>query len=244
VSILFGLLFALVAVIAGGIAAVTGFGIGSLLTPALALQTGTKLAVAAVAVPHVVGTAQRFWLLRRHVDRRVLLGFGIASAVGGLAGALAHTRISSRGLAVVFGALVILAGLSELTGWIERVRWGRGAAWVAGLLSGALGGLVGNQGGIRSAAMLGFDVPKESFVATATAIALFVDGARLPVYLATEWDGVARVWPLVLTATAGVVVGTALGTRVLGRLPQRAFRRVLAVLLIALGGYMIVAGGK
>jgi hypothetical protein len=38
--------------LAGGIAAVSGFGIGSLLTPVLALQIGTKLAVAAVAVPH------------------------------------------------------------------------------------------------------------------------------------------------------------------------------------------------
>lgn len=241
---LFPLLLAAVAILAGGVAAVAGFGIGSLLTPTLAVRTGTKLAVAAIAIPHFVGTVQRFWMLRRYVDRRVLLGFGIASAAGGLIGALAHTRVSSRGLAVVFGALLVLAAISELTGWIQRVRWGHSAAWVAGALSGAFGGLVGNQGGIRTAAMLGFDVPKESFVATATAIALFVDAARLPVYLATQWRDIARVWPLVLVATAGVVIGTALGTRVLGHLPQRAFRRVIAVLLLALGVYMLVAGGR
>jgi uncharacterized membrane protein YfcA len=63
---------AVIAVVAGAIAAVAGFGIGSLLTPLLALQTGTKLAVAAIAVPHLAGTALRFWRLRRHVDRRVL----------------------------------------------------------------------------------------------------------------------------------------------------------------------------
>ena len=239
---LFGALIALVGFVAAGLAAVTGFGIGSLLTPVLALQTGTKLAVAAVSFPHLVGTAQRFWRLRRHVDRRVLLGFGIASAIGGLAGALVHVWVSSRALAVVFGVLVALAGVSELTGWMQRVRWGRRAAWVAGAVSGALGGMVGNQGGIRTAALLGFDVPKESFVATATAIALFVDGARMPVYLATEWRGILGIWPLVVTATAGVVLGTAVGTRVLGRLPQQAFRRVIAVLLVALGLYMAIAG--
>lgn len=70
-------------------AAVTGFGIGSLLTPLLALQVDTRLAVAAVSIPHVVGTELRF------------------------------------------------------RGWV---------AWVAGAASGLLGGLVGNQGGIRSAA--------------------------------------------------------------------------------------------
>ena len=137
---------------------------------------------------------------------------------------------------------IAVAGVSELTGWMRRVRWGRRSAWVAGATSGALGGMVGNQGGIRTAALLGFDVPKESFVATATAIGLFVDGARMPVYLATEWRDIVGIWPLVLVATIGVVVGTALGARVLGRLPQRLFRRVIAVLLVALGLYMALAG--
>lgn len=241
---LFGLLFTAAAIIAGGIAAVTGFGIGSLLTPLLALQTGTKLAVAAVAVPHVIGSALRFWKLRRHIDRRVLLGFGAASAVGGLTGAILHNWVSSRSLAVLFGVLLVLAAIAELTGWVQRVRWGRAAAWIAGGLSGALGGLVGNQGGIRSAAMLGFDVPKESFVATATAVALFVDGARLPVYLASDWRGIASLWPLLLAASIGVIVGTIAGTRVLGRLPETTFRRVLAILLGALGVYMIVVGAR
>ena len=176
-------ILAAVGFIAAAIAAVAGFGVGSLLTPVLAIHVGTKLAVAAISIPHLVATAQRFWMLRAHVDRRVLLRFGIASAIGGLVGALIHASVASRTLTVVFGVVVMLAGLSELTGWVRRVRWGRRSAWVAGALSGALGGMVGNQGGIRTAALLGFDVPKESFVATATAIALFVDGA--PVRLLT-----------------------------------------------------------
>lgn len=239
---LFHLLLAVVSIVAGGIAAVAGFGIGSLLTPTLAIATGTKLAVAAIAIPHFVATVQRFWILRRYVDRRVLLGFGIASAVGGLVGALAHARATSRALTIVFGVLLVLAGASQLTGWMQRVRWGRASAWAAGALSGVLGGLVGNQGGIRSAAMLGFDVPKEAFVATATAVGIFVDVARLPVYLATQGSAIASVWRFVVIATIGAVIGTVLGTRVLGHLPPRAFRHVIGVLLVVLGVYMIVVG--
>ena len=238
------LLLAAVGVLAGGVAAVSGFGIGSLLTPALALQTGTKLAVAAVAIPHAVGTAQRFGLLRSHVDWRVVRSFGITSAVGGLAGAVLHAEASSRALEVVFGALLILAGISELTGWMRRVRWGPKAAWVAGALSGALGGLVGNQGGIRTAALLGYDVPKENFVATATAIALFVDAARLPIYLVSQGDEIVRLWPQVLIATGGVITGTLVGSRILSRLSQELFRRVLAVLLLGLGTYMLWNGAS
>jgi uncharacterized membrane protein YfcA len=237
-------LLAGVAVVAAGVAAVAGFGIGSLLTPVLALETGTKVAVAAISIPHFVGSAQRFWILREHVDRRVLLGFGIASAIGGLAGALLHVWVTSRLLAIVFGSLLVAAAISEFTGWVERIRWGRRAAWIAGVLSGGFGGLVGNQGGIRSAAMLGFNVPKESFVATASAVALFVDGARIPVYLVAQGREILDVWPFVLVATLGVVAGTALGARVLGRIPQRMFRRVVAALLLALGAYMGIAGGR
>jgi len=229
--------------VAGAIAAVTGFGIGSLLTPTLALSLGTKLAVALVSLPHFVGTLQRFLLLRRHVDRRVVVRFGIASAAGGLLGALLHARATSHALAVVFGVLLLLAGLSELTGWMTRVRWSRRAAWVAGALSGALGGLVGNQGGIRSAAMLGFEVPKESFVATATAIGLCVDVARVPVYLATQGAEIVAAWRPLVIATIAVVIGTAVGARLLGRVPERIFRRVVAILLLVLGGYMIATGG-
>lgn len=50
----FELLLALAAVAAGAIASVAGF-IGSVLTPLLATQVGTKAAVAAVSIPHIMG---------------------------------------------------------------------------------------------------------------------------------------------------------------------------------------------
>ena len=45
--------------------------------------------------------------------------------------------------------------------------------------------------------------------ATATAIGLFVDGARMPVYLATGRRDIIGIWPLVFTAIVGVAIGTA-----------------------------------
>src|SRR5437667_4423355 len=100
----------LTAAVAGGVAAVAGFGIGSLLTPLLALHVDTKTAVAAVSVPHLVGTSIRFWLLRHQIDRAVLWRFGFTSAAGGLIGALLNAWASSRALAIVFGGLLVFAG--------------------------------------------------------------------------------------------------------------------------------------
>jgi uncharacterized membrane protein YfcA len=211
---------AIVATLAGGVASIAGFGIGSLLTPLLAVQVGTKLAVAAVSIPHLAGTVVRFWRLRREIDRHVLWSFGVTSAAGGLVGALLQTIAGGRALAVILGCLLIFAGMAGLLGFMQKVRFCGWIAWIAGAVSGLFGGLVGNQGGIRSAALLGFDLQKKAFVATATAVALIVDGARMPVYAVTQGRDIARIWPLVVTAVVGVVVGTLVGERVLRRVPE------------------------
>ena len=143
--------------------------------------------------------------------------FGLTSAAGGLTGALLQGWASNRWLNVVFGALLLFAAASELTGLGRRMRFRGYTAWIAGALSGLLGGLVGNQGGLRSAALLGFDLSKRSFVATASAVGLLVDGARMPVYLVTQAPEMADMWLWIVLATIGVTTGTVLGSRVLAR---------------------------
>src|SRR5689334_2048073 len=102
-------------IIAGGVASVTGFGIGSLITPVLSLAVGTKLAVAVVSVPHVIATAMRFWMLRSHLDRRILLGFGLMSAAGGFFGALLHASFATPALTFIFGIILLFAGFMGMT---------------------------------------------------------------------------------------------------------------------------------
>jgi uncharacterized membrane protein YfcA len=230
-----------VATIAGGVAAVAGFGIGSLLTPLVALVAGTKLAVAFVSIPHAAGTVLRFLRLRSFVDWRTFRGFGLASAAGGLAGAALHGRASSPALGAVLGGLLVFAGVSTLSGLADRIRFRGRAALAAGVTSGFFGGLVGNQGGIRSAALLGLDLDRDAFVATATAAALVVDAARVGFYLAFEGQRLLRLWPLIATATAGVLIGTIGGERVLRRIPEAVFRKVVAATLVALGLAMLAA---
>ena len=206
----------------------------------LALQVDTRLAVAAVSIPHLIGTSLRFALMHGGVDRRVLWNFGLTSAAGGLAGALLYGAASSRWLTILFGILLLFAAVSEVTGLARRMRFRGWVAWMAGALSGMLGGLVGNQGGIRSAALIGFDLRKELFVGTATAIALFVDGARVPIYLYTQHDELRAHLTWIALAVAGVIAGTIIGSRALGRIPEVWFRRVLALVLAILGVAMLL----
>jgi uncharacterized protein len=231
-------LVALAAIIAGAIAAVSGFGIGSVLTPVLQSHYDMKLAVAAVSIPHVIATAVRLWRLRRDVDPAVLKSFGVMSAAGGLTGAVLQQYAAAPGLTLVFSVLLIFVGVAQLTGLSERMRFGKRTGWIAGVLSGALGGLVGNQGGIRSAALLGYDLSPAKFVATATAAGFIVDAARMPVYVYTEHARLIALAPLMTVASGGAVIGTFLGARLLKRIPPLLFRTIVGVLVFALGVYM------
>lgn len=222
------------------IAAIAGFGIGSVLTPGLSIYVPAKLAVAAVSVPHLFATAYRLWLVKSHIDYRLLKSFGAMSAAGGLGGAVATLWLSSRALEIVLAGLLIAVGLGGLMGWTKKLRFEGVWAWLAGTVSGFLGGLVGNQGGLRAGAMMGLGVSRDAFVATATATAIVVDAARMPVYLISQWGELRALWPAIAIMSIGVLIGTFFGMSFLKRIPEERFLQVVAILLIGLGVWLSV----
>ena len=238
----FAVIVGIVSFLAGATSSVAGFGIGTILTPLLGFGIGVRLAVAAASIPHFVGNGVRLWTLRHRVDKQVLKSFGLMSGAGALAGALLHAVASLPTLKFGMAALLIIAGGLGVGGYTDRVRMGPRGAWLGGALSGFLGGFVGNQGGIRAAAMLALDVRKEVFVATAVAIALVVDGARLPIYAVTTGRELLGAWPIVLIASSGVLAGTLMGKFLLGWIPEGVFRRIVSALLVALGIAIFVIG--
>ena len=227
--------FGALAIVAGAVAAVSGFGIGSLLTPFLMLKMPAPQAVAIVAIPHIWATSLRLFQLRKEIDWPTFRQFGIASAIGGLAGAAAQPLLGSTGLTLAMALLLVLAGGAELAR--KPLPLPHSPPWrmAEGMLSGFFGGLVGNQGGIRSAALLGLALEPRVLVATATATAMLVDCARVPVYLLSAGDVLGAAVPLWGAGIVGVTLGTYLGVPILGRIPARGYRRLLGALLVALG---------
>jgi len=237
---IFQSILAIVAAIAGGIASIAGFGIGSLLTPLLAFETGISIAVAGVSIAHFCGTALRFFFLRKFISKSVLISFGLTSAAGGLVGALLHNTFQNIILTIIFGCLLILAGTLGLKGLSDRLRFKGPTVWFAGALSGLFGGLVGNQGGIRSAALLGLQLDKNQFIATATGIALIVDAARMPVYLIVQWSEMVSIWPYILTMTIGVIAGTLGGKKILEKLPENVFKKIVSAIILLIGIWVLI----
>jgi uncharacterized membrane protein YfcA len=228
-----------IAVVSGATASLVGFGIGSMLTPLLALQIGTDVAVAAVALPHAVATAIRCWRLRGSIDWKVLKRFGFLSALGGLAGAAAYTRLDADQLTRVLGGLLVLTAIAQLSGLAARWHPRGPSVALLGLGSGFFGGIAGNQGGLRAAALSAFGLAPLAFVATSTATGLLVDAARAPVYLVTAGRALTALWQPISVATAGVVLGTLLGERILLGMPKDRFATVVGVAVGLLGVWLL-----
>jgi uncharacterized protein len=238
---IFLLLVFAVALISGATAAVIGFGIGSLLTPLLVTRLEPDVAVGVVALPHLVATAVRFIQHRRWIDRKVLLQFGPPSAVGGVMGALMQGALHSPALVTILGILLVSTGIATLTrgfgGWQPRSA----TAMVMGLASGIFGGLVGNQGGLRAAGLSAFNLQPRQYLATGTAVALLIDLARTPVYLARGGAGLLPLAGPILVATMGCLAGTVAGERMFLRISPARYRRVIGFAVLILGVWLLVA---
>jgi uncharacterized protein len=230
-----------VAIVSGATAALVGFGIGSMLTPLFALRLGMDTAVAAVAIPHAVATAIRCWRLRASMDRAVLLRFGLVSAAGGLAGAVVYSQLDAGALERILGGLLVLTSAAQFSGLAARWHPAGATVTMLGLGSGFFGGIAGNQGGLRAAALSAFNLPPLAFVATSTAIGLMVDAARTPVYLFRAGGALLPLWLPVIVATAGVIIGTLLGERVLLGMSRERFRLVIAGAVGLLGLWLLLA---
>jgi uncharacterized membrane protein YfcA len=231
------------ATVAGCTASIIGFGIGSLLTPILATQLGTDVAIAAVALPHLAGGVLRRWRLRHAVDRPVLVRFGILSAAGGLLGALAFARLAPELLTRALGLLLIPTASAGLTGWSQRWSPHGWLVWVLGALSGFFGGVVGNQGGLRAAALSAFGLAPVTFVATSTVIGVAIDLVRTPIYLNRTGGTLVDLCPLVATCVLGVLIGTLLGERLLFGLSRERFRVLVSLAVGALGLWFLLRPG-
>jgi uncharacterized membrane protein YfcA len=88
--------------------------------------------------------------------------------------------------------------------------------------------------------LLGFQLDKNQFVATATGIALMVDAARLPVYLAVQWSQIASIWQYILIMTIGVIIGTLGGKKILEKLPEVVFKKTVSTIILLVGILVLI----
>lgn len=242
----------LVAFVASLLTLYSGFGLGTLLMPAMAVFVPVELAVAMTAVVHLANNLFKVTLVGRHADRRVVLRFGLPAMAAALLGAwllgqvaglapwgawtLGGREFTVMPVKCIVGVLLLgfvaLEGLPALQAKTFHPRW----LPLGGVLSGFFGGLSGNQGALRSAFLLKAGLSKEAFVGTGVVLACLIDLSRLALY-ARQFSAVRdRIdWALLSGAVVAAFLGAWGGARFLAKVTLAQVQRIVGGLLIVVG---------
>jgi uncharacterized membrane protein YfcA len=229
----------------------SGFGLGTLLMPVMALFFPLPIAIALTGIVHLSNNLFKLSLLGKHASLKMALQFGIPSMLGGLAGAWALTALDNlpvlaqwqwaekvfelKIIKLALSVLMIFFALMELIPGLKNIQFPQRYLTLGGLLSGFFGGLSGHQGALRTAFLIRTGLKKEVFIATGVLIACMVDLTRIPVYWVRLQENEAiRQWPLLAGTCLAAFAGAYLGTRYLQKITLGVVQKITAVLLFAI----------
>jgi hypothetical protein len=239
----------LAALMASALTLFSGFGLGTLLMPVVALFLPLDIAIAVTAMVHLANNLFKVALLGRGANRSVLLRFGVpavaAAFLGAMAlGALSQTplrldyavfglQLQTSPLKMVVGGLILLFVVLELTPGFSSLALDRRYLPLGGAVSGFFGGLSGHQGAFRSMFLLKAGLGKDEFVATGVMLAVMVDLSRMAIY-GWELSGQQHAvqWPLVLAASLCAFCGAYASARLLRKVTIRSIQVAVSVLLV------------
>jgi uncharacterized membrane protein YfcA len=230
----------------------SGFGLGTLLMPVIAIFFPVPMAIAMTAVVHFLSKIFKVVLLRKHIDFEVVLKFGVPAMLAAIPGAAllgqfsnfavllqyewgAHVFVVTP-LKLLMGLLLIFFATAEVMPLLQQQRFLKMGWWVGGVLSGFFGGLSGHQGAFRSAFLVRAIFSEKQFVATHAVIAVMVDVVRLCIYGLTfnvallSSQGTLMLW-VVLAAYAGIL----LGNRLLHKVTLAGVQKIVMILMYVLG---------
>ena len=251
------LLITLTSLVVSGLTLFSGFGLGTLLTPAFAVFFPVPTAIAATAVVHLSNNLFKLALVGKQADWRVVARFSLPAAFAALIGAsalvgfaelppLTSYELSGRAVEItpvklVIGSLIVVFASLELSSALAALSIPSKYLPLGGLLSGFFGGLSGNQGAFRSAFLIKAGLEKEAFVATGVVSAVIIDSVRLSVYglsyFATSFRAVPEeIAGLVVSATLAVFIGAFVGKRLLQKVTLRTVQIIVAACMIGVGG--------
>ena len=246
---------ALVAFAASALTFVSGFGLGTLLMPVMAIFMPVERAIALTGVVHFLNSLFKFALIGRRADWPIVLRFGIPALIASLLGAWWLVRLADQPPIATWWlfdrrfeittARLLISGLLltfVLVEWVPRWRaltFPSRFMPLGGVLSGLAGGVSGMQGALRSAFLARAGLSRDAFVATGVAVACLIDVSRVGVYASLFAPHRAEVdVPLLATAVTAAFAGSLVGRRYLERLTMEAVRNLVALLLLVMAAAM------
>ncbi|MFO7767648.1 MAG: TSUP family transporter [bacterium] len=251
------ILVGLGALLVSGLTFFSGFGLGTLLLPFFLIVFPPAVAVAAVAVVHLLNNIFKFTLIGGYTVWKVVAVFGLPAVAASYAGArmldllqgsppLAVYSFMGRDAAItpaglVIGVLIFFFAFFDLLPSLHDLRIGRRLLPLGGALSGFFGGISGHQGAMRATFLVKAGLGREGFIATGIACAILVDVTRLTVYgmtfLTGSYETVATRGNLTMlvVATLSAFLGAFIGRQLLHKTTLRSIRILVGALMLITG---------
>lgn len=227
-------------IIAGGVGTLTGFGTSTIMVPVLLLFFPLAPTLLLVGIIHWFGDIWKIALFRQGVRWRLILLFGVPGVILTFLGARLVFSVSETLLSQILGGFLIAYVAFLFFNPSFKFKQNALTAATGGALSGFFAGIFGVGGAVRSAFLAAFDLPKAVYIATAGAIGLAIDTARIGTYI-SEGATLPRYlyWGLLLFIPASFV-GAHFAKKIVDRIPQKQFRMVVAVFLLLVGIKLLV----
>ena len=92
----------------------TGFGVGTIMMPVMALFFDVKVAILLAAIVHIFNNLSRIVLYYRHLRWEIVRRFGVVSIVGAFVGSFAQLTVDSSWLKNGVGLFLALFALLSL----------------------------------------------------------------------------------------------------------------------------------
>lgn len=221
---------------------------GSILTvPILTYVAGLDPKEAIAASLFVVGVTSIFSAVTHarqgRVKWRTPLIFGLASMVGAFLGGLAGGYIPGTVLMIAFAVMMVATSLAMIRGRktgkenSERTDLPMVKIVLEGLVVGLVTGLVGAGGGflvVPALALLG-GLSMPVAVGTSLVVIAMKSFAGLGGYLTS----VSLDWGLVGAVTAAAIVGSVIGPRLAGKIPEAALRKGFGIFVLVMGFFVL-----
>lgn len=226
--------------LAAAAALFSGFGVGTILTPVFLIFYEVKTAIFLVAVVHLLNNLLKLSLFYKHIDFAVLKRFGIMALIGSFIGSFSQIYLASAVLKKLVALVLIYLGLQPFFPSQLQFRLPKKIDAIGGFFSGLLGGLVGNQGAIRSAFLLNYKMSKETFIATGVVIACLIDLIRIPVYWFSQKDIYASASLSILWIILVTFSGTWAGSYLLKFFSPSHFKKFVSFMILALAICLLI----
>ncbi|MEQ9412258.1 MAG: sulfite exporter TauE/SafE family protein, partial [Cyclobacteriaceae bacterium] len=174
------------------------------------------------------------FLFRKSIDWKLVLWIGVSSVVFAIGGALLTKVVSFVYAKMLLG--IFLVSLSTLL-FIKpqtKIDPTLTNSISGGALAGFLAGFIGTGGAIRGVVLAAFSLEKNLFVGTSAAIDFGVDLSRMLIYLDNGFFDTDYLWASP-SLFVGAVLGSYLGKRILDKISQETFRKIILALILMIG---------